>query len=471
MKKSISKSLVTTLIIVSFLTGCYLLTKESKSFSVSKSKDYPDSVKPFNAIYTAEDNAIVSYNGTRFFNRPLYAPNIQAITLAGDKPQMRLIDSEYHYGALLLGYVRGESSKWLHEFDNITTRFYPARVVWEISDFSMDGVFIHCEGLAQANGNGMTLKITIKGQLEGDKIIWAFGGGTPKTPDRTDVPTVIWAYDPTFNPGQTEKGLTLELCSFGNLAKVSGEAFVLTPSLSGGHPSNEHYSDVLGDTQIGPPRKQSAYGNCSAPSNPIVGDASALGSPLALIRSVGGKSPIVCGQFSASQANQAVYLGIQSGASSQAESFLGTAKGMPDLASIHEKAVGRAHDFANRVVIDTPDPALDAAVSFQAAAVDATWYPPYYTHGGMIYNSRFLGWRRLYAPTAFGWHENVRTEMKYYLTSQVLESTNTKPKADPNFKLTLQAPDSRMFVVLESVELETLSQEVVIGLMGVTVMN
>jgi hypothetical protein len=445
MKRAILNTLTITLIIASFLIGGCGPAIESRSVSIPMERTYPESVKPFKAVYSVEEDAIVSHNGARFFNRPLYASNIPAMALAGDKPQMRLIDAEYCYGALLLGYVRGESGKWLHEFDTITTRFYPSRVVWEISDSSLVGVRIRCEGLAQAEGNGMTLKLTVKGQQAGDKVIWAFGGGTPKTSDQKNMPSNVWVYDPTFHPGQTEKGLTQELCSLGNLARVSGEAFVVTPPLSGGYPSHEHYADVLGNSEIGPPRGQSAFGSCSVPSNPNIGDASALGSPLALIRSVAGKSPIVCGQFPAGEASGAVYLSIHADATSRTESFLSSGKGLSNLAAVHEQAVKRARDFANRIVMHTPDPALDAAVSFEAAAVDATWYPPYYTHGAMVWNCRFLGWRRLYAPTAFGWHENVKTEMKYFLKSQVLESPNTKFRADPDFKLTLQAPDSRLF--------------------------
>jgi len=85
----------------------------------------------------------------------------------------------------------------------------------------------------------------------------------------------------------------------------------------------------------------------------------------------------------------------------------------------------------------------DVGVSFEAAALDGAWYPPYYTHGAMVWNGPMPGWRRLYGPTVYGWHENVKTEMKYYLKSQVLDSSYTKPKADPNYGLTLQAPDSR----------------------------
>ena len=163
------------------------------------------SVKSFKAIYAVEDDAIVSHNGARFFNRPLYAPNIPAMTFAGDKPQVRFIDSEYCYGTLLLGYARGESSKWLHEFDTITTRFYPARVVWEISDSSLDGVRIRCEAAALAMGNGMTMKLSVEGEQAGDEVIWAFGGATPKRLE-PGLPTLIWELDPSTSTQLDLKG-------------------------------------------------------------------------------------------------------------------------------------------------------------------------------------------------------------------------------------------------------------------------
>ena len=393
-----------------------------------------ESVKPFKALYAVENGAIVSHNGAHFFNRPLYAPNIPAMSFAGDKPQMRLIDAEYCYGTLLLGYARGESSKWLHECDNITTRFYPARVVWEISDSSLNDVRIQCEAAALAVGNGMTLKFSVEGAHAGDKVIWAFGGGAPKRPD-SGVPTIIWESDPSFNPAQTIKGLTPEICA-GNHAEASGEAFFLTPPISKGYPAKDTYA-------IGSPSERSAFGRCSACSNPRAGNASALGTPLALARSASAELPIVCGQFPASEASEPVYWAIQAEETAQAKTFLSSGKGLSSLAALHDQAVKRALDFANRVVIDTPDRALDVGVSFEAAALDGAWYPPYYTHGAMVWNGPMPGWRRLYGPTVYGWHENVKTEMKYYLKSQVLDSSYTKPKADPNYGLTLQAPDSR----------------------------
>jgi hypothetical protein len=423
-------------------TSCSALVMGAETVSVpienpgdgKMKQTHYDSVPPFKASYAVEDDAIVSHNGARFFNRPLYAPNIPAMAFAGDKPQLRLIDAEYCYGTLLLGYARGESSKWLHEFGTITTRFYPARVVWEMSDSSIEGVRIRCEAAAFAVGNGMTLKFSVEGAQTGDKVVWAFGGGTPKRPD-SGVPTLIWELDPSFQPAQTIKGLTPELCA-GNRVQASGEAFVLTPPLSKGYPDQATYA-------LGSPSERSAFGSCSEKSNPSVGDANALGLPLALIRSKASDLPMVYGKFSATEAGGPVYWAIQAEKTDQAESFLRSGKGLSNLPALHEQAVKRAFDFANRVVIDTPDPALDTAVAFQAAALDGAWYPPYYTHGAMVWNGPMPGWRRLYGPTVYGWHENVKTEMKYYLKSQVRESGYTRPLADPNYGLTLQAPNSR----------------------------
>ena len=395
----------------------------------------PASVTHFKALYGVENDAIVAQNGARFFNRPLYAPNIPAMALAGDKPQIRLIDAEYCYGTLLLGYARGESSKWLHEFDHIKTRFYPARVVWELSDASLDGVRIQCEAAALAVGHGMTLKFSVEGDQTGDKVIWAFGGGRPKRPE-SGVPTVIWESDPSFQPAETVKGLTPELCA-GNRAEASGEGFVLTPPLSKGYPAVETYG-------IGAPSARSALGRCSVRSNARVGNASALGTPLALARSASGELPMVCGQFPANEGRGPVYWAIQAEATAAAKSSLSSSNDLASFSTLHEQAVQRAREFASRVIIDTPDAALNTAVSFRAAAVDGAWYPPYYTHGAMVWNGPMPGWRRLYGPTVFGWHENVKTEMKYYLKSQAQESNYTKPKADPNYGLALQAPDSRL---------------------------
>jgi hypothetical protein len=53
-----------------------------------------------------------------------------------------------------------------------------------------------------------------------------------------------------------------------------------------------------------------------------------------------------------------VYWAIQAEETAQAKTLLSSGKDLSSLPTLHEQAVKRALDFANRVVIDTPDHAL-----------------------------------------------------------------------------------------------------------------
>jgi len=56
-----------------------------------------------------------------------------------------------------------------------------------------------------------------------------------------------------------------------------------------------------------------------------------------------------------------------------------------------------------------------------------------------------LGWRTVYGGTVFGWHDNVKTDARNFISHQITESSQTTAHADPKASLSSQAPDSRMF--------------------------
>ena len=80
-------------------------------------------------------------------------------------------------------------------------------------------------------------------------------------------------------------------------------------------------------------------------------------------------------------------------------------------------------------------------------AVDATWYPPVFVHACMTWNVPLPGWRTIFGGTMYGWHERVRQQADYYISSQVTESEKTEAEADPKSLLTEQHPDSRFYGV------------------------
>jgi hypothetical protein len=105
----------------------------------------------------------------------------------------------------------------------------------------------------------------------------------------------------------------------------------------------------------------------------------------------------------------------------------------------------REEAIENRVVVNTPDSWLNAAVGASAIVTDAVFRDGIYTHSGMRWATPLLGWRTVFGGTVFGAHDNVKTDAKLFIAKQIKDSNNTEPKADPTAELSSQAPDSRMF--------------------------
>ncbi len=152
-------------------------------------------VKPdHNTKYSVINDAIVGKNLGTFNNRPLYVNNSDAFILAGDQPVARLAKDQYLYGTFMLGVIRDGKGKWLQHCDQVTSEYRPGRMLWKISDSSFKGLTIIMETLPMANTTGMAITARADGSMEGDRIIWAFGGAQWKPGQN-----LAWRWDVTRN--------------------------------------------------------------------------------------------------------------------------------------------------------------------------------------------------------------------------------------------------------------------------------
>ena len=84
--------------------------------------------------YTAEANAIVRHNGTRFNNRPLYCNQVTAIVVTGDRPLARFGTGQFLNSTFMAAMVRGNNARWLHDCSDITSKYRPDHMEWTIKD-------------------------------------------------------------------------------------------------------------------------------------------------------------------------------------------------------------------------------------------------------------------------------------------------------------------------------------------------
>ncbi len=358
-------------------------------------------------IYQVEGNAFVRHDGAGYSNRPLYCNHIYGAVLAGDKPYGILGEETNILGNLMFALIRGGTGRWLQDASDVTSKYRPGRMEWIVKDKAWGATVVHLEMAPAAAGPGLVAHVRVEQGQDGDTLVWASGAAT------IEKQSILWEYDMIRLPGKAGnplmgRGFVPADCERNETA-VNGASW--TVQAGGSLPVT--------------------IGRCSADSKMWVGDADAWDDPVALLKKRGYARPLACGSVDLG-ANPDIYwsfLGMDAGTGkSPAEEF---AAGMQ-----------RVEALENRVVVETPDPWLDAAVGASSIVEDACFRDGIYTHSGMRWSKALLAWRTLFGGTVYGSHANVKTEAAYCIGRQVTQSDKTVAVADPQMGLSRQSPES-----------------------------
>ncbi|HWA24197.1 MAG TPA: DUF4450 domain-containing protein [Lacunisphaera sp.] len=390
--------------------------------------------------YRPDGPDFVIENGAEFFNRPLYGGNTAFRVDGGDKPEFVLY-LPGRGGNLRLGIRRVERAdpgalapaKWLHEAANITSRYRPGELLYEIRDplLGPDGV-LRLAVVAWHQAEGLGLWVEAQGLVPRVEFVWAYGGVNGQRGRRDgdigteNVPIAEWFQ---LQPEFARK----------NQIELGDAAFTLRASL---------------------PRDQTAniQGLVPAGTTLTIGDASLWNDLPALLAAKFVKAPdlpVVVGRVPLANAAP-LYFSIQrvgvegatpdldtyqeagakveraapqraSSAAVQTSALGSNALHLSDLPAAFAATEAHFAALRNRVKVETPDPYLNAAVGALNVAADAVWDEPQQgiMHGAIAWRTRLLGWRGPYALDALGWTDRARQHFEYWATRQ-----NTDPIPD-----------------------------------------
>ena len=366
-------------------------------------------------LYTVEGDAFVRHNGERFNNRPLYCNQIPAIVVAGDRPLLRFGSGAVLNGNLSIALARGDKAKWLHDCSDITSKYRPDRMEWIVKDAEFGATSVTLEVAPPADGAGMVCRARIDGAQPGDKLIWACGGAMPLS----NQMVYYWDVTTIGLEKRMAIGFSASNCR-NNTVSLDGKMFsILSPTSK---------------------NRGFAVGSCSNTEKITVADAGAWSQPIALAASTAKDLPIVCGVIKLDDTRE-VYWAMKSFGGDKP----GDSSSIASPAEAFASGMARAKDIGNRVVVDTPDTWLNAAVGASSAVTDGVYRKGIYTHSGMRWGVPLLGWRSIFGGTAYGWHERVKAEAQYCLARQITESDKKLPVPDPKYGLSCQSLDSRLF--------------------------
>ena len=337
--------------------------------------------------YSPDKTDFVIENGKEFFNRPLYGGNTAFRSDAGDKPEFTLY-LPGRGGNLRFGIRTPSGQKWLHDAKKIITRYRPGSMVYEITDplLGLGKLLLTAIGMNEAEG--LIVKVEAMDTPSSMELIWAYGGVNGDRGRRSgDIGTEQVPMSEFFR-------LKSEYCRDNKFA-IHPEGFNLTV------------------------KTFTVHGIMPAGARFSIHDAGKWENIKDLIASENKETemPVIVGRVTLDAAKPA-YLGLQKQA---AEGRIYTTDELPD---VFDKAEKHRRAIAEKVVVNTPDEYINAAVAALNVAADAVWDEPQgaFMHGAVAWRNKLLGWRGPYAGDALGWHDRMRRHLTYWAGRQ-----NTSP--------------------------------------------
>jgi hypothetical protein len=353
--------------------------------------------------YFPDHGDFVITNGAEFFNRPLYCDHSAFRIDGGDKPEFSLYVPG-RGGNLRFGIKTSAGAKWLNDADKIVTRYRAGELIYEINDRLLVNptrtLRLTVLPLNAARGVVVRAELTNAAWLPVE-LFWAFGGANGMRGRRGgDIGCEAEPVSKFFQ-------LRPEQCA-GNEFSVEANSFLLQSKVA----------TICG------------IGNLGASFS--IGDATFWNDPAALLASSGSpaKFPLVAGRAPLS-ADQPIYFALEDESSDgDLPIEIPFAKADALLPKLFSDAEKYRREVADRVVIETPDPFINAAAPALNIAADAIWdeRQQSFMHGAVAWRVRLLGWRGPYAGDALGWHDRTA---EHFIGFAKQQNTNPIPEKIP----------------------------------------
>jgi hypothetical protein len=351
--------------------------------------------------YFPDGRDFVITNGAEFFNRPLYGRNTAFRADGGDKPEFSLY-LPGRGGNLRFGIKTSAGVKWLNDAQQIIARYRPGSMRYEIRDPWLGAAVLQLAVLTLSETRGIIMQAEGRGVTSPVTLVWAFGG---------------------VNGMRGRRG--------GDIG-CEREPVAQFFQLRAGQCASNEFSIAQNTFTLSSPMATIA-GVASPGAELVVGDAKLWANPEELLVDAERRSPtpVLVGRLALAP-SQPVYLAVQQ--ILEGSSVVDSA----DLPKLFSAAEDHRRATAERVLVETPDPYVNAAAAALNVAADAIWDEKQqaFMHGAVAWRVRLLGWRGPYAGDALGWHDRTAAHFAGFAKQQNTNSIPDQiPPADENVNL------------------------------------
>ncbi|MFD2895367.1 DUF4450 domain-containing protein [Sphingobacterium arenae] len=376
--------MIIRLVAVLLLSGVCLFT------GMAQSKHWQNNLR--NLHYTEDNGDFLLVNGTYRFNRALYGNHKASRVEAGDLPEFALYMPGMAGNLQFVLENRG-SFKKLIEAEHIETRYRPGSMVYKIQDAFIGSGHIDITVLAQADEEGLIVKLDATGVAEGAKLHAIYGGASGRK----------------FSRG-------------GDIGADPESGFYLLPEYS----VNNRYQFVQNSFELayldGKGKEEFVYGTFTATDQLQLSDATVLEDLAKLTQTGTNGHPIVYSSYTLQ--HKPIYIQVAKGRLGK------KVYSEEELVERYGRAEQARLQLTERIQLKTPDRFLNTFGSALAVAADGVWESPTFLHGAVAWRMRLNAWRGAYSADALGWHDRAKEHFSSYANSQVLEPENAKVVMD-----------------------------------------
>ncbi|MEA3187723.1 MAG: hypothetical protein QOD99_1553 [Chthoniobacter sp.] len=360
--------------------------------------------------YRPDGTDFVIENGSEFFNRPLYGTNSAFRVDAGDRPECSLY-LPGRGGNLRIGLKSGTGAKWLFDADKIVARYRPGSMLYEIHDSMLGAAVLKLVLIPFEKTEGVILHAELEGKRDGLSLICVYGGASGQRGKRDgDIGCESVPVSEFFQ-------LKASACK-GNEFTIQGSDFTMRskPATIIGLGSSGSKNTIADATNWSSLSDLMAVAGRPMPELPVVVNESPLqaGKPVffALQR---------IAQSETSGTDLAVYQEVaKDPAAKKTSPELLPRYKASDLPRLQADAEKHRQEIAGKIVVETPDPFVNAAAAALCVAADGVWdgSTHAFMHGAVAWRTKLLGWRGPYSGDALGWHERTREHLMNWFPKQ-----------------------------------------------------
>ena len=347
---------------------------------------------PRSVHYTEDQGDFLLVNGKYRFNRALYGSHKPSRVEAGDLPEFALYMPGMA-GNLQFVLEKEGSYKKLIDAEHIETRYRPGSMIYRVQDPLIGSGHLDIVVLAQADEEGLIVKLEGKGIPSEAKLHALYGGASGRK----------------FSRG-------------GDIGADPESGFYLLPEYA----KDNRYKLMQNSFELtyldGKKKEEFIYGTFSATTQLRLSDATVLDDLAQLGQKGAAESPIVSATYTLQKAP--IYIQIAKGPLEK--------KVYSDdmLQDRYNRAEQARLQLAERVKLKTPDRFINTFGAALAVAADGVWESPTFLHGAVAWRMRLNAWRGAYSADALGWHDRAKEHFSSYANSQVLEPESAKVVMD-----------------------------------------